>query len=68
MALAKKVCGESGTAMKAAKPAALKPALVKNVEPIMNGCCCYSNYVDGFYRESESDFIKSMKAAFDKRC
>ena len=65
MALAKKVCGESEAAPKAAKPAAAKTAAVKTVEPIMNGRCCYSNYVDGFYKESESDFIKSMKAAFN---
>lgn len=66
MALAKRVCGEAESAPKSTreKPTA-KVTATQTVEPIMNERCCYSNSVSGFLKETESNFIKTMKAAFN---
>lgn len=67
MELAKRICREAEATSSTAKAklAATKVTAVQTVEPIMNERCCYSNSVSGFLKESESDFIKLMKAAFN---
>lgn len=50
IALAKRVCGEGKEA---------------EAKPIMKGHCCYSNSVPAFLKETESDFISTMRDAFN---
>ncbi len=61
------VCGEREAAPKATntKLTASRVSAVQTVEPIMNERCCYSNSVSGFAKETERNFIKTMKSAFN---
>ena len=74
LALAEELCGRTtgkiaaNTAAKKADATIAKTSstiVTKKVDCIMNGRCCYSNTVKGFLSETEGNFIKIMKAAFN---
>lgn len=66
MALVKRICGEAESVPNAHKEkTATNVNAVQIVEPIMNERCCYSNSMTGFLKETESNFITTMKAAFN---
>ena len=63
MSLAIRVCGETEVPSESFVDRA---TVSKTVEPIMNERCCYSNSVSGFLKETENNFIKTMKDAFNE--
>lgn len=58
----KEYCGEETAPLSKESTSARKAAAIDS--SIMNRRCCYSNTLEGFYKETESSWLATMKSAF----